>query len=142
MAIEIEGMSLAKAFLFLAWACQQENVNMEITYNTGRYIDGADIEEYERTADPKLIKQGPAGYTVNVSGVGFIDDKGDELLYSDVVALTKAFYRLFSNAMEDKNGKAGSENGSNPEHVEGSEGDSGASESLSEGTGEVAGAEG
>lgn len=142
MAIEIEGMSLEKAFLFLVWACQQESINMEITYNAGRYIEGKDIEEHNLTGDPSLVKQGPAGYTINVSGVGYVDDKGDELLYGDVAVLTKAFYNLFTMAMEEKNGKAGSKNGGNPEHVEGSEGDSGASEPLSEGTGEVAGAEG
>jgi hypothetical protein len=77
-------MKLQDALLLLLASCEQLDMRITLSYDTGRYVTGdhLDLKHPEVEPDPAFIVQGPKGWTIEISTYGVTDETtGKEKLY-------------------------------------------------------------
>jgi hypothetical protein len=81
-------MNTQDGLMTLFALCEHFDISLDFSYETGRYIPGEFIEDFQKDLDsvpPEHIRQGPKGWRVTVSGYSELGDVlGEEKLYSSL----------------------------------------------------------
>ena len=93
-------MNTPDGLLTLFALCEHFDINLDFSYETGRYIPGEFIEDFQKDPDnvpPEHIRQGPKGWRVTVSGYSELGEDGNEELFSDLSAAIVAGLRILND---------------------------------------------
>lgn len=92
----------------LARACQHWGLHLDFEYDNGKYISGEDAFDGSGKPIPQedipldKVKQGPAGFTVIVSGRGYNGDDGKLRRYNTLEYAVLIGYRLVGVELRDR----------------------------------------
>jgi len=95
-------MNIQEGILTLAYFAEQHGINTTIDYRNGKYVPGRLINYDDITAepDPATIMQGPKGWHVEISGMSYTDDNGEEILYPTINQAIGAGLRLLQESIK------------------------------------------
>jgi hypothetical protein len=97
-------MNVLDGLLGLFLLCEKDQLSVQLEYSNGKYIPGELINYDDPGAepDPANVRQGPSGYTVEVSGYYNQDDDDNEKLYPTIKEAVQAGLSLYFSVIKEK----------------------------------------